>query len=184
MCVPKSMPSQKGLWSSYALAGACTLTTAVGVLAARQLPPAPREDSQAVRKEAYQTMDRLETKVDLYHEKIRALKLALKQPFDDAPVAQWVGQGEPPVTRKDYMVPWETLSTEERIQEAGLQAKASHIERVLQNLRARWSDPSERMKQAIELVVEIQEEISGSLAQVHADQDRAHRQDEQAAPSP
>ena len=120
-------------------------------------------------------MDRLETKVDLYHEKIRALKLALKQPFDDAPVAQWVGQGEPPVTRKDYMVPWETLSTEERIQEAGLQAKASHIERVLQNLR-KWPDPGERMKQAIELVVEIQEEISASLADVHAEQIHTHRQ--------
>ena len=178
------MTSHIGLWSSYALAGACTLSTAVGVLAARQLPPAPQEDSQAVRKEAYQTMNRLETKVDLYHEKIRALKLALKQPFDDAPVSQWVGQDEPPVTRKDYMVPWKTLFTEERLQEAGLQAQASHIERVLQNLRKQWPDPSERMKQAIELVVEIQEEISASLADVHADQDSAHRQGEQAAPSP
>ena len=180
------MPSQKGLWSSYALAGACTLTTAVGVLAARQLPPAPQEDSRAVREELQKTKEERENALRNIHKAvtsrkesekvIEALQMALKEPMD-APLEKRPEGGEA------EMVPWDSLSPKEQEREAYWQQKASHLERVLDNLRQKWPqtmDPTKKL--AIQLIEEMRRSAAGHLEWIHADQIRVRTNNQHPPP--
>ena len=167
------MPSQKGLWSSYALAGACTLTTAVGVLATQ----AVRLELQTTKEErdhANETNKYLEARAEEYEEDEKALKLALEEPFDVELVKQWASEDKPQKTRMDHFVDWDALSDEEKRKEMDLQAKASHIERVLQNLRVKWPKPNGRMIRALNLIACMQDDTSVSLSHVHEEQIRVH----------
>ena len=176
------------------------MTTAVGVLAARQLPPAPQEDSRAVRKELQKTKEDLQavreelqkteeerdvalrkihkavTSRNESEKVIEALQMALKEPIDAPLEKRRVGD-------EAEMVPWDSLSPEEQERETSCQQKASHLQRVLDNLRQKWPqtmDPTKKL--AIELIEEMRRSAVEFLGWIHADQIReAHKQ---TTPSP